>query len=891
MPKTAAALLAFNRGMISPLALARIDLKRIALSAELQSNWMPRSLGSMMLRPGLAHIDSTLNNAKATHIPFVFSATDTAIIELTDSAMRVRVNEAIITRVAVSTAITNGTFDTDLAGWTDADESGATSAWLAGGYMSLIGTSFNAAIRKQTVTVAGGDINKEHALKIVVTKGHVTLRVGSADELDDYIAVTTLDPGTHSLAFTPSGDFFVKLSNLTEYSALVDSIAVEPAGAMNLPAPWTVTDLPNIRWDQSGDIIFLACTGFQQRKIERRSTRSWSVVLYQPEDGPFINENLGTTTLLSSAISGDVTITASSPYFYPTHVGALFRITSTGQNVAANASGNGQFADPIEVTGIGTQRTFLLTISGTWAGTIDLQRSVGTPGSWVNVTSYTTNQTNTPYTDGLDNQIIYYRLGFNTGYTSGTAALSILYSNGTLTGIARIKNYTSPTSVDAEVLKHFGASGVASAIWAEGAWSARRQWPSAVAFYEGRLWWAGKDKIYASVSDAFASFDGTIEGDSGPISRSIGSGPVDRINWLLPLLRLIVGCELGERTVRSSSLDEPVTPTNFNLKEPSTRGSTAVAAAKIDSEGVFVRNSRLFHLTYTESYSAFSDYSGNDLTVICPEIGQPSITRIGVQRYPDTRIHCVRSDGVVAVLVFDPAEDVKCWILVKTDGVIEDVFILPGGIIEDNVYYVVNRTINGMTVRYLEKWALESECTGGALNKQSDSFITYTGAPTTTITGLAHLEARHVVVWGDGKDLGSYVVSGGQITGLSQAVSNAIVGLPYTAQYKSTKLAYASGAGTALTQPKRVDHLGLILQNTHAQGLLYGPDFDHLDNLPMVEKGATVDPDYIWPTYDFDPTEFNGAYDTDSRLCLQAQSPRPCTVLAVVIDIETFDKI
>jgi hypothetical protein len=46
-------LLAFNRGVISRLALARLDLKRPKLSAEEQTNWMARSLGPMSLRPGL----------------------------------------------------------------------------------------------------------------------------------------------------------------------------------------------------------------------------------------------------------------------------------------------------------------------------------------------------------------------------------------------------------------------------------------------------------------------------------------------------------------------------------------------------------------------------------------------------------------------------------------------------------------------------------------------------------------------------------------------------------------------------------------------------------------------------------------------------------------------
>ena len=43
-------ILAFNRGRISRLALARTDFARTQFSAEIQTNWMPRALGSMMLR-------------------------------------------------------------------------------------------------------------------------------------------------------------------------------------------------------------------------------------------------------------------------------------------------------------------------------------------------------------------------------------------------------------------------------------------------------------------------------------------------------------------------------------------------------------------------------------------------------------------------------------------------------------------------------------------------------------------------------------------------------------------------------------------------------------------------------------------------------------------------
>src|SRR3546814_16054822 len=51
---------------------------------------------------------------------------------------------------------------------------------------------------------------------------------------------------------------------------------------------------------QSADVILRACDGHQQRRIERRAARSWSLVLYEPIDGPFRVANLSATTLTPS---------------------------------------------------------------------------------------------------------------------------------------------------------------------------------------------------------------------------------------------------------------------------------------------------------------------------------------------------------------------------------------------------------------------------------------------------------------------------------------------------------------------------------------------------------------------------------------------------------------
>lgn len=876
--------LTFNRGVVSPLALARVDIKRVAMSAQEQCNWMPRTLGPMSIRPGLGYIGATKSNLAARFIPFVFSTTDTALIELTDNVMRVWIDDALVTRPTVTTAITNGTFTTDLSSWTDSDETGTASTWGSGSQMILTGNGTNAAIREQAVSVPLGSRNIEHALRITVTIGSVLLRVGSTSGGEEYVEETQLYKGTHSIAFTPTGaTAYVRLFTRNNYPNYVTRCTIESAGVMEVTTTLTTSHFDSLRSAQSGDVIFLACgTSHRQLRIERRAAHSWSIVDYVAKTGPFRAINTSTITLAPSALSGSINLVASKPYFKTSHAGALFKISSQGQTVTKSIAAADTYTDPIRVTGIENSRIFGVSISGTWSASITLQRSPGAPGSWTDVNVWTGN-TSISWDDGFDNQIIYYRLGIKTGaYTSGTAVCVLTISTGSITGICQAVDYTNSTTMTAIVLQDFGST-TASADWSEGSWSDYRGYPSALTFFGARLWWAGKDKVWGSVVDSFADFDEDYLGDAGPINRSIGSGPVDTINWLLPLQTLTLGAQGAEFLCRSSSLEEPLTPTNFNLRESTTYGSSNVEPAKIDAGGVFMdrTGSRLMEVV-TDS----ATLTTNELTVINPEICLPGIERMGIQRRPDTRVHLVRSDGVVVVLIFDRAEDVKCLVTVETDGLVEDVVTLPG-IPEDEVYYVVARTINGSTVRYLEKWALTTEAVGGVTNKMADSFVAYSGASTTTITGLSHLIGESVVAWANSKDMGTYTVSGAGTITLSAATTYAVVGLPYEARFNSSKIGIAVFGPTMLTQNKRIDRLGLVLANTHYQGLQYGQDADNLDDMPLMEDGTETAADYIWSGYDQGSFPVNGSFQSpDTRLYLKGAAPRPCTVMAAVVSID-----
>jgi hypothetical protein len=771
------------------------------------------------------------------------------------------------------------------------------TATSGGSGLYFVGTGYNEGRRVQAVSVTNTDKTVAHSLHLEIAQGEVTFHVGTTFGDDDLVTQRTLGEGTYVFTFTPNSNlFFIDIHSNTEYSSIVEHMHIHAANDLTLSTPFTTANLEDLRHWQSGDVLYLACKDVQQYKIMRYGDTSWGIAKYQPADGPFREVNTSLITLTASALTGDITLTASRDLFKPTHVGGLFRINSVGQATSDSFTAANQFSDDIKVTGAGTTRNLSIVRAGTWSATVTLQRSISEPGTWVDVATFTTNGTAT-YNDGLDNQIIYYRIGIKTGnYTSGTANIDMSYSAGSIAGVARVTGYTSATVVDAIVLSPMGGTS-AFENWSEGLWSDLRGWPTSVAIYESRLSWAGMDRVVLSVSDNYESFDDNTEGDSGPIIRSIGEGPVDDINWLLPLQRLLLGAQGSERSCRSTSFDEPLTPDNFNMKPCSTQGSASVNAILIDSGGAFVdrTGTRLYQLIYNfDTY----DYSASDLTRLVPELCSAGIEKIVVQRRPDTRIHCVLTDGTVAVLVFEREEDTICWVTIETDGTIEDAVVLPDTP-EDAVYYVVNRTIDGATVRYLERWAIEDDCQGGTLNKQADSFVTFTNDPASaTVTGLDHLEGESVVVWADGKCLrdtsdaiATFTVSSGSITltndGSSYSATTGIVGLPYTAQYKSSKLAYAAGMGTALNRRKRIEEIGLTLYNTHHRGLLVGDDYNFLRGLPTALRNTAVAEDTIHATFDWDQQSYNTKWSPDSRLCLEARAPRPATVLAVTMQIET----
>lgn len=876
MPRVNTLVNKFNRGEVSPLALSRVDLEGISDMCETMTNFEPQRLGAMAYRVGNKYLGNL--SGESYNIPFVFDADDSAIIQFTNNAIEIWVDDAVVTRTAVTSTITNGTFTSNVTSWTDADAGSSASTWKTGGYMSLIGDGASAAKRWQTVTA---EVDVQHGLRIVIADANVHIDIGTTgvDSYDIYSG--DLSPGTHSLAFTPTGNFTITLSNAKKYEALVDSVAIEGAGTLSIPTAVPTASLPLLRYDQSADVIFCAVKDIPWFKIERRGTRSWSVVDFRPEDGPYGQINVGETSLTPAALSGNTTLTASKDFFTTSdHEGVLFKLESAGQEVSQSISGENQETGGIKVTGVGNTRKFEITISGTWSATITLQRSIAEIGAWEDVKTYSSNQSSVTYDDGLDNSIIYYRLACKAGdYTSGTATAGLIFPGGSISGNCRVVSVTSPTVAQVQVINDFGKT-TSTLNWYRSEYSAGDGYPSAVALYEGRTWWAGKNKFTASVSDLYQSFDSTVEGDSKSLRRTIGFGPVDNVSWLCPAMRLISGTAGSEISIRSSGFSEPLTATNINLKETSTQGSKTIDYVKIDRNVYFCHRSGTKVFELSQSNEA-DEYHPSDIMILHPEMALAGIKRIVSQRQPETRLHVVLDDGTVIVNLQDATEGVRAWYRLTYSGLVEDVVVLPGDQ-EDQVYY----TINFSGTRHFVKQAMITECRASTTSKHFDSFVEYT-SPGVTLTGLSHLEGLSVGVWADGQDRGDYTVASGSVT-LSGSYTSVVAGLRYTATWKSPKLAYAAGMGTAIGQRKNISQVAFLLRDYYPNSLKVGPTNSTVKPFPAYENGKLVDTTAVIEEYDHDAFGIEGSWTTDSRVHLVANNP--VTVQAMVLSVTTHDK-
>ena len=204
---------------------------------------------------------------------------------------------------------------------------------------------------------------------------------------------------------------------------------------------------------------------------------------------------------------------------------------------------------------------------------------------------------------------------------------------------------------------------------------------------------------------------------------------------------------------------------------------------------------------------------------------------------------------------------------------------------QDSTWMVVNRTIDGSTVRYIEyiekyledDYALFLDCA-----------LTYDGAATTSISGLDHLEGETVSVLADGYVHPDVVVSSGAIT-LQTAASVVNIGYGYSATVKTMPLEAGAGDGTSQGKTMRIVNAVVRLHET-GPGLWYGPDTSNMDEYHTRGSGDLMDEAVPLLTGDTEILPWPSGYEFAPQVTLQHRTPLPCTIVAVMPQVTTYDR-
>jgi hypothetical protein len=463
-------------------------------------------------------------------------------------------------------------------------------------------------------------------------------------------------------------------------------------------------------------------------------------------------------------------------------------------------------------------------------------------------------------------------------------------------GYARIAGFSSSTSVTATVIDRLPSQVVGTDLsttrWSFGEWSSVEGWPSDVAFYRERLWWGRRQLVWGSVSADFTDYSpktyGTVTADMA-ITVTLVSGKINDVQWLASDKDLVAGTAGGEFAIGELTNGEPLGPANKRSRVLSTFGSRAIPPIKNVESLLFIQRSGL---KARESFYDFGTdgYKSSDTTVLAEHITFSGITQMAFAPDPDQVVWCIRADGTLLGFTWNNEQSVRGWHRhpIGGSGVVESIAVMPAAEGDrSELWLVVKRTINGVTKRYVEY--LERPYRIG--DSQASQFyvdcgLTYTGAATTTITGLSHLEGQTVSVLVNGAPHPNVVVTSGAIT-LQLPATTAQVGLPCPAKYRSMRLEAGSQDGTSQGKTKRIHKcvLRLLYTGGGKYGAMNGGPMDYL-----LLRASTAAMDQPAPLFTGDKVvPWPDGYNTDAYLGFEIDQPVNAILVAIMPQVVTND--
>ena len=324
-----------------------------------------------------------------------------------------------------------------------------------------------------------------------------------------------------------------------------------------------------------------------------------------------------------------------------------------------------------------------------------------------------------------------------------------------------ITAFTDTTHVTAIIDGPDASATTATTDWRLGAWSETTGYPGSVTFHQNRLCFAGStsepQRVDMSRTGDFENFaptevDATVVDDNA-ITNNLSADTVNAIRWLADDEKgLLIGTVGGEWVLRPSDTGGVTTPANVQSKRSSAYGSGNIQPVRVGRAVLFVQRAlrKLRELAYVFEDDGFR---APDLTLVAEHITRTGVTEMAYQTEPQSIVWCVLVDGTLVSLTYDRDQKVVGWSrhIVGgrsdsgvTQAKVESVTVIPNSAgTADELYMIVNRHINGATVRYIEYLKPHWEET----NDQEDAFFVDSGLTLDAFTNISAItKAKPAVV-------------------------------------------------------------------------------------------------------------------------------------------------
>ncbi len=939
----------FNAGELSPRMGGRLDLAKFHDGCRTLENAICQLQGPATRRGAFRFVKEVKTSAKKTRIlPFEVGTDAAYVLEVGDQYIRFFKNGSVILG-AVTELITNGTFNTGIAGWTDYSTSPASISWDG----ALQALKFNpqiltppvigyAAIAGQAITTIAGHTCTVSVKLLGTGTPYVKVIAGSTLHGYELLWADMSSFGTHTFSFVATGT-----TSYIEFSTRNDGICVDDVSVLDttgtspveVVTPYIESDLFAVQRAQSADVLYLAHGSYAQQKLARllANGTSWSFKAINFLPPPTFEDDSdysgGTIMVALSALTGTgVKVVSNAAVFLAADKDRLLKYLDARASFTAyvgTSEMTAEILDDFPAALIDTTPATTLTSVGTtvtFGAAHGISAAQATAGIWIRLTSgaqtgemrqvvSVTNATTVVIASAFSfdqvagvNWSKHYAIAAGSWKLSGSPVATLTPSVATpvgaiatltlgvagwraadvtlgkyvkvASGIVKLTVFTSTTVVSGKIEKPLsGVTAVAGGAWSAEvpSWSIAHGFPSAICFYEQRLGYGGTDRqpttIWGSASGDYENFAaGVNAGDS--FEHALTGLGVNAVRWLIPSKVLMGGTAASEFSIRGDG-DAALTPTNPRPLPETNHGSSTIMPVKIGPFVLFVQaqKRKIREITYDFQKDTFV---APDLTRFAEHITEGGgIVDMAYQKEPESILWCVRADGVLLGLTYSREEEVFGWHRHVTDGLFESVAVIPDPVNNrDQLWVVVNRTIGGVTKRYIEY--LDPDVVVG------DSFVRYQSAAATVITGLSHLEGKAVDVVADGFVVEGHVVAGGQIT-LAKAASDVTVGLHYETTVEPEPPDYIDDKGrNNINEQKQWAEVILRLYQTGLSGVTI--------NGKTVPARSGSDP------LGTAPALFTGDAQTPllgttraGRLIIKQTLPLPFTILAIAGTLDVGD--